>query len=362
MRRMATTFDPSLARSHVARFWDLESSFGIERIAQKVYLDEIVSDRYQLINGLQVLRDELQFADRRTHSDVLACGAEFHAPSVVTTLAHTSCGDRICQEAKSMYEQVVGSRFATMSEVGELKIESFAPTGGGTDDGGTLAHVTIAHQLDDSLREKIYSFNAQSFVLVAIDLTTHVGHASEANVQYGSTREAPWREPRAACGAIMGMLAAFNAENAVHRRLRDDLGEDNFLFLRDKRVRSAEGIDITSVVAAAIICIQGMRNTARACAAEIDERGIGHLTASIVVNRTSQSDPLIYLARATVFGGEIRSQGLGTDARLYSGKMVDEGESSNLMMSYANQPTTDPPIESESYAVRACVAKASVYD
>ena len=359
---MATPFDPTLARAHVARFWDLESSFGLERAAQKVYLEEIVSDRYQLITGLQVLRDELQFADRRTLSDVLACGAEFHAPSVVTTLAHTSCGDRICQEAKSMYEQTVGARFATMSEVGELKIESFSPAGGGTDDGATLAHVTVAHQLDEPLREKIYEGNSQSYVLVAIDLTTHVGHASEAKVRYGPTREAPWREPRAACGAIMGALAAYNADNAVHRRLRDDLGEENFLYLRDQGVRTVEGIEITAVVAASIVCVRGMHNTARACAAEIDERGVAHLTASIVVNRTSQPDPIIYLARATVFGGEIRTQGLGTDARRYSGKMVDEAGSANLLLSCEGQPSIDPPIATAAYAVRAHVAKASVYD
>jgi hypothetical protein len=359
---MPKAFDPALAQARVARFWDLASTFGIERGALKVYLHEIVSDRYQLISGLQVLRDELQFADRKTHADMLACGAEFRAPSVVTTVAHTSCGDRICQEAKQQYEQTVASRFATMSEVGGLKIESFSPAGGGTDDGATLAHVTIAHQLDESLRAKIYASNPKSFVLVGIDLTTHVGRSSEAETRYGFTREAPWREPRAACGAIMGALDAYNADNAVHRRLRADLGEENYTFLREKGVRSAEGIDIAPAVAASIICVQGLINTAHACAAELDARGVAHLTASVVVNRTSEADPLLYLARATVFGGEIRVQGFGTDARLYTGKMVDESRAPGLQLAYRGQVLSDPLPTVTTYSVRADNVQASPYD
>ncbi len=359
---MPVAFDPALAHARVARFWDLESNFGVERSALKVYLHEIVSDRYQLINGLQVLRDELQFADRKTLSDVVACGADFHAPSVVTTVAHTSCGDRIGQEAKQQYEQTVASRFATMSEVGGLKVESFSPAGGGTDDGATLAHVTIAHQLDESLRTKVYAGNPQSFVLVGIDLTTHVGHSSEGSGQYGTTREAPWREARTACGAVMGALEAFNADNAVHRRLRADLGEENYTFLREKGVRSAEGIDVAPVVAAAIICVQGLINTARACAEELDSRGVAHLTASVVVNRTSEADPLIYVARATVFGGEIRTQGLGTDASLYTGKMVDVSGSPRLQLTYGGQPSVDPPCVVAKYSVRPDGSPGSLYD
>jgi hypothetical protein len=50
----------------------------------------------------------------------------------------TPCGDRIHQgEATSSYEQIVASRFATLSEIGEFKLEAFSPTGAGTDDGRT---------------------------------------------------------------------------------------------------------------------------------------------------------------------------------------------------------------------------------
>jgi hypothetical protein len=82
-----------------------------------------------------------------------ACGADMSLPSVVTTLAYTNCGDRIHQgEATKRYRDVVASRFATLSEIGELKLEAFFPAGGGTDNGATLAHVTVAHELDEQLK------------------------------------------------------------------------------------------------------------------------------------------------------------------------------------------------------------------
>ncbi len=357
-----TRFDSTLARQHVARFWELRSEFGSERGANHVYLNEIVSDRYQLINGLQVLRDELQFADRETQSDMFACGADFGAPSVVTTVAHTTCGDRINEDASRVYVSTVASRFSTMSEVGSLKTESFAPTGGGTDDGSTLAHVTVAHQLDDPLRKRIYDGNALSYALVAFDLSTHVGRADDDTLAFGLTREAPWREPRAACGAVMGTLAAFNPENGVHKRIRTDLGEANFQFLREQRVRTADGIDITAAVASAIVCIQGVENTARACIDELDERTVAHLTGTIVVNRTSQYDPIIYLARATVFGGTIRYQGLGTDARKYSGRLVTHGGDRRIELQYDGIPTDSVPATEQRFNLPLSIRPVSLYD
>jgi hypothetical protein len=153
-------FDPTLARARLDKFWSLHAEFGMEHNAYRVYLNEIVSDRYVLVNGLQLIRDELQLAGDEEVSDgedVMACGANLGLPSVMTTLAHTNCGDRIHQgEATTSYEQVVASRFATMSEVGEYKLEAFSPTGGGTDDGNTLAHVTAAHMLDEPIRKRFY--------------------------------------------------------------------------------------------------------------------------------------------------------------------------------------------------------------
>lgn len=62
-----------------------------------------------------------------------------------------------------------------------------------------------------------------------------------------------------------------------------------------------------------------MLDTARALTREMDERGLAHLTASTTVNRPAMRDTMMYFARATVFGGEIRTQGFGVDASNYAG-------------------------------------------
>ena len=132
-----TSFDPSMAQKRIDQFWELNAEFGLEHSSVHVYLSEIVSDRYVLVNGLQLIHDELQLAGLGTSDDegddVVACGADLSLPSVMTTLAHTNCGDRIHQgEATTSYEQIVAQRFACMSEIGEYKLEAFSPTGGGS--------------------------------------------------------------------------------------------------------------------------------------------------------------------------------------------------------------------------------------
>ena len=59
----------------------------------------------------------------------------------------------------------------------------------------------------------------------------------------------------------MGCLTGYNDHNGVHKRLRRDLGEENFEFLSKNKIRAQDGTDATYAVAAAIICIAGMRNT-----------------------------------------------------------------------------------------------------
>ncbi|MFN8613060.1 MAG: hypothetical protein U0931_36315 [Vulcanimicrobiota bacterium] len=346
------SFDPTAALTRVAKFWSLSAQFGLERDAYDVYLHELVSDRYVLINGMQLLRDELQFAGIDENPDVRACGADFSLPSVCTTLAHTNCGDRIHQgEATSSYENIVASRFATMSEMGEFKLEAFSPTGGGTDDGRTLAHVTVAHQLDRTLRHSIYQGNAQSYVLVAIDLKTHCGRLDQPDgaVKFGETQESRWREPRAACGAIVGCLAAYNEKNAVHRRLKADLGEENFAFLTQTPFLSKEKIDVTAAVAAAIVAIQGMQNTLTALTKEMDERGLAHVTAALTMNRPDRDDTTLYLARGTVCNGKIHYQGLGTDARKYSARLTEYKNSRRLLLTYQDTAEGDYPIAEQTY-------------
>lgn len=350
---MLIPFDAAFAQKRIDQFWCLPASFGMERNAYHNYLNEIVSDRYALINGLQILRDELQFA-ASSLTDINICGADLSLPSVVTTLAYTNCGDRIHQgEVTKRYRDVVASRFATLSEIGELKLEAFFPAGGGTDNGATLAHVTVAHQMDEPLRRRLYEGNPQSMVLVAIDLKTHVGRLEEGDSRiYGKTRESPWREPRHACGAIVGALSDYHPHNIIHRRIRDDLGEKNFQYLSTHKIFTDNGTDITMAVASSIVAIRGIRNTAMAMTQEIDERGLAHLTASTTVNRPSRDDLVIYLARATVFNGKVRIQSLGTDARLYNGKLVNYAGEKRLQLVYNQLDAEHLPVEEIPYKVR----------
>jgi|GEM_PF-453569 len=346
-------FDATIGKSRLQAFWALKAEFGAERDAYDVYLEDIVSDRYSLVKGLQLVRDELQLAGLDRKSDISACGADFSLPSVVTTLAHTNCGDRIHQgEATSAYMQTVASRFATISEMGEYKLEAFAPTGGGTDDGATFAHVTWAHHIDELLREQIYRGNASSYILCNFDLKTHVGRIDDSTISIGKTQESKWRYPRAACGAIVGCLAHYNENNGVHRRLRADLTEGGFTHLREHPVKTAEGIDVTPAVAAAIVSVRGMLNTAHALAHEMDERGMAHLTATMTVNRPGRLDTIVYLGRATVFNGEIITQGLGTDATKYSAAFAGKGEDATLVLSYRGQSQSGYPLEKSNYEVR----------
>jgi len=351
---MVIPFDAAPTEARISRFWELGASFGMERNAYHNYLNEIVSDRYALINGLQLLRDELQFA-AASDTDMKACGADMSLPSVVTTLAYTNCGDRVHQgEATKRYRDVVAARFATLSEIGELKLEAFFPAGGGTDNGATLAHVTVAHELDENLKRRVYEGNSQSISLVAIDLKTHVGRLRENGQQvYGKTRESPWREPRAACGAIVGALTHYHPENLIHRRIRADLGEHNFHYLSSQQILTDDGVDITMAVAAILVAIRGIRDTAIAVAQEIDERGLAHLTASTTVNRPSRDDLVIYLARATVFNGRICIQGFGTEAACYGGQLVDYAGEKRLRLRYADWDADNLPIEEISYTVRS---------
>lgn len=355
-------FDSSAARVRVSKLWELEGHFGFERGSTPVFLDEIVSDRMQLVAGLQILRDELYFSRPPASADRESCSADFSLPSVVTTLAYTNCGDRIHQDEIGHYQQVVASRFATVSEVGSLKPEAFHPTGGGTDNGATLAHVTWAHVLDEPLRKRVYDGNAKSFVMCAFDLKTHCGRLeAEKGPVYGSTSESSWREPRAACGAIVGALAKYDDSNDVHRRLRSNLGEENFQFLAAKGVRTKDGVDITAAVAGAIVSIQGMRDTAKALMHEMDERGVAHLTASMTINRPAMRDTILYLARATVFGGELVMQGFGVDARKYTGEMVSWKGDTRLKLAYDGIDGAKLPITRESYHVRDSVLPGDLF-
>lgn len=350
-------FDSSLVRSRLASLWALEAAFGIERGSNRTYMEEIISDRMQFMRGLQILRDELQFADGRAKSDMAACMADFTVPSVLTTLAFTTCGDRVHQGEVEHYRQVIASRFANISEIGALKCEQFFPTGGGTDDGATLAHVTAAHKADGGIRTRVYGGNSQSFMLCAIDIQTHVGRVEQPDgIRFGITQESPFREARTACGAVIGALKSYTDENLVHRRIRRDIGEDNYALITGKGVRTEDGVDISTVAAAALVAIRGMMVTARALATELDDRGVGHLTASVTVNRVGQADTSLYVRRATVFQGEVRSQGLGLDAKKYGGTFVVHRGDKRLRMTENGHDGSTLPVEVEKIEVKPAAA------
>ena len=151
---------------------------------------------------------------------------------------------------------------------------------------------------------------------------------------------------------MVGTLGSYNGANAVHKRLRSDLGEENFELLSTKGVHSRDGIDISAAVGVSIVAIQGMLNTAKALETELDERGVGHLTASVTVNRPHFPDTIIYLARATVFMGEVKVQGFGTDATQYGGELVRHDGDSRLRLVYEGHEMQDFPVETSPYSVR----------
>jgi hypothetical protein len=148
------------------------------------------------------------------------------------------------------------------------------------------------------------------------------------------------------------MAKPVNLLGVNHRRIRDDLGEKNFQYLSTRKILTDSGIDITMAVAAAIVAIRGIRNTAMAMTQEIDERGIAHLTASTTVNRPSRDDLVIYLARATVFNGKVRIQSLGTKAELYSGQLIKYAGEKRLQLTYDNLDSECLPVEEIPYQIK----------
>eukprot|EP00287_Rhodomonas_sp_CCMP768_P002475 CAMPEP_0196720306 /NCGR_PEP_ID=MMETSP1091-20130531/3108_1 /TAXON_ID=302021 /ORGANISM="Rhodomonas sp., Strain CCMP768" /LENGTH=524 /DNA_ID=CAMNT_0042061489 /DNA_START=119 /DNA_END=1693 /DNA_ORIENTATION=+ len=336
-------------QQRIADMWSQPSAFGEEDEPASVYLS-IIANRYALVKGAQLIRDELLLAfnkpgyhnkNKSSHSPHLAqCAANLSLPSVLTTCGYTMCGDRICQSrALSQYKSMIAGRFGSMTEGGENKPEFFFATGGGTDSGPTLAHVTVGHALDSAIKKKMYTKNAESCFLCNIDVCTHCGHLEVGpghshsflgntydgvGAVYGLAQESVFRDPRPTCGAIVGMISNFNMQNPVHVRLRNDLGEANFNYLKNNDVQADDGSSVRFLIAAAIIAIQGMRNTLDALGpgGELDERGVGHMTAQVQVNNREGFETILYCARATVFNGVITEQGLGTDASKFTAEMV----------------------------------------
>jgi len=361
--------------TRVENMWALPAEFGKEQDPSDVFLS-IIANRYALVKGTQLIRDELMLSfndPSYQHEENWAtlgeeateCGADLSLPSVLTTCGYTMCGDRICQSnSLRRYQSMVAGRFGSITEGGEMKPELFFATGGGTDSGPTLAHVTVGHAVDAAIKYKLYNTNQDSSFLVNIDVCTHCGHLDigENNsaefagktydgvgVIYGLAQESVFRDPRPACGAIVGMLTNFNLQNPVHVRLRNDLGEANYQFLSKNDVPADDGSPCRFLIAAAIIAIQGMRNTLEALGpgGELDERGVGHMTAQVQINNRENCETNLYCARATVSNGVITEQGLGTDATKYTAKMVTVRGVRRVFFEYDG--TTEYPIQKRLY-------------
>jgi len=111
-------------------------------------------------------------------------------------------------------------------------------------------------------------------------------------------------------------------------------------------VKTVEGIDIRFVVAAAIVAIEGMKRTLVALSHEMGERGVGHTTASISVNKPGGEESILYLARGTAFKGHVRFQGIGVDACCYSGRLVViDGEKRLHLLYDGTEPDGYPIVE-----------------
>lgn len=342
-RAGARTLATETVEQRLAGMWNLRADFGVESTQTRVYLDDIVSDRFRLLRGVQHVRDELLLASRRSvrGGALQSCTTDFSLPTVTTTLAHTNCGDRCHQGGTAdKYARMVASRFANVSELGLQKVEEFLPAGGGTENGATLAHITRAHHMDDGLRDLLYKGNPHSFPLLCFDIMTHCGRFVDDDGQlvFGKTKESPWREARNACGAIVGCLES-DVSNAVYDRLRADLGTEGYAYLRDQPLLTTgcDVIDVRSLVAAAVIAVRGMKQTMDGLCREVDEREVAHLTACVTINRVAEPDSMIFCARGTVHrdkSGEpqCRIQGLGADAKLYSAKIVDSPTQGRLVV------------------------------
>jgi hypothetical protein len=55
-------FNKTMLSERIAKFWQRYCEFGVETMMSHNVLSEIVSDRYTLTHGFQLIRDELQFA------------------------------------------------------------------------------------------------------------------------------------------------------------------------------------------------------------------------------------------------------------------------------------------------------------
>ena len=96
-----------------------------------------------------------------------------------------------------------------------------------------------------------------------------------------------------------------------------------------------------------------------ACEFDGYERGLAHLTASMTINRPDMPDMVLYLARATVFDGEVAVQGLGTEAKHYGAHLVDIKNEKRLQLTYEGKTSFD--IAKDIYSPRQSVLPGDIF-
>ncbi len=337
-------FSPGMIQDNVARILAEPAAFGMERHAHHIYLDRVAEARFHLARGFQIINDEMRLNPK--HS-----AATFQMPCMVTALAHSSCVDRVQDEAHFTYLNDIGRRFGMMSEVGLPRFERHFPAGGGVIDARTIAEVTVSHAVDEAIRSALYAGNPCSGILYSFDIQTHVGRLdSDKATSFGMTRESAYRGQRAACGAVMAALNHADLSNADHSRILSSLGEENVRTLR-RGVIAETGEDITAAVASALLAVRGLEASLPAFAAEMDTHGVAHLTASMVVNRRTRDDTVILLGEGIIFNGRTHSRGFGADASKFSGRVVEHHGDKRMLLTYYGEAPEGFGVRESDYKV-----------
>eukprot|EP00698_Gefionella_okellyi_P010158 TRINITY_DN2618_c0_g1_i1.p1 TRINITY_DN2618_c0_g1~~TRINITY_DN2618_c0_g1_i1.p1 ORF type:complete len:488 (-),score=93.85 TRINITY_DN2618_c0_g1_i1:122-1585(-) len=220
---------------NTANYWDLYGNF-VPKLCDPVCFNEgLISERYYLTLGASVLTDQVLLRPQFQHT--LAASAK-----VFSTLLRTGCGDRIHQgDEASMYNHAIATRFASTTAKGQSKVENFFPIGGGAPSPDTLAHVTVAHMVDEDMCQRLLLHRDSHFMVLA-DIATHCGMDDgkvrrfpdlaqirtensvcpcapdsplcRCRTQLGIGREAVDSTPRAACGGIVGNLQEYAKASA----------------------------------------------------------------------------------------------------------------------------------------------------
>ncbi|EKX50083.1 hypothetical protein GUITHDRAFT_104313 [Guillardia theta CCMP2712] len=294
--RSEGAFDPSMARKRMETMWSRESiTFGEEQSAMHIHREEWITDRLCLTKGFEIVRDDLQLS----LEGLSVCTADLTCPSVASILGRFSCGES----------------FSTLffSELSHPKFKCFESSSMQSSFLKTSVAREATGMLGERFRSKFYRGNPLSYQLFNFDVVSHVNISMlTAQSKYPSSKSG--QDNNHSC--ILGCLRAFDPDNSNHVQIRRLLGESNFEFLSSSAAGKGEEAQETAcLIAGCILAVQGMREVMESMSRVMDGRGMCHATASLLTDK--QQDRMLYCARGSVFDGQIREQGMGTDAAKY---------------------------------------------